>query len=174
MNYRRIFIEGAYYFFTLNLQDRTQDYLLRYIQELRIAFAEIKKRHPFDIIAICVLPEHLHLLIKLPENDHNYPMRIRMIKAKFSQFLPKTENISLSRTRKNERGIWQRRYWEHTIRNQQDLEQHIDYIHINPVKHGYVNRVADWQYSSFHQYVKQGILPLNWACDVNEGDFGER
>lgn len=87
--------------------------------------------------------------------------------------MPKMEYISASRHRKNERGIWQRRYWEHEIRNQQDLNAHIDYIHINPVKHGYVPRVADWPYSSFHWYVRQGILPLDWAASEPSGNFGE-
>ena len=102
-------------------------------------------------------------------------MRLRMIKAKFSQALPKTEAISAARRRKNERGIWQRRYWEHQIRNDRDLNAHIDYIHFNPVKHGYVGRVADWPYSSFHRYVAQGVLPADWAGSSmeSEGDFGE-
>lgn len=173
MKYRRTFTSGGCYFFTLALQNRRQDLLIRYIDGLRQSFAEVKQQHPFEIIAVCILPDHLHLLLRLPENDHNYPARLRMIKAKFSQTVPKTEVISASRKRKNERGIWQRRYWEHEIRDERDLNAHIDYIHINPVKHGYVASVADWPYSSFHRYVAQGILPQDWAGGEIAGNFGE-
>ena len=175
MQYRRSLTPSGYYFFTLALQDRQQDWLVRHIDKLRQAVKVVKQKHPFEIIAVCVLPEHIHLLIRLPENDSDYPMRLRMIKAKFSQALPKTEAISAARRRKNERGIWQRRYWEHQIRNDRDLNAHIDYIHFNPVKHGYVGRVADWPYSSFHSYVQRGILPADWAGSgvETEGDFGE-
>ena len=173
MRYRRMYAQGGCYFFTLALQDRKQDLLVRHIDSLRQAFAEVRQRHPFEIIAVCILPDHLHLLIELPENDSNYPTRLRLIKAKFSQALPKTEAVSLSRQSKNERGIWQRRYWEHTIRDERDLNAHIDYIHINPVKHNHAVRVADWPYSSFHRYVKQGFLPADWAGGEHEGDFGE-
>ena len=174
MQYRRAFTPGGSYFFTLALQDRKQDLLVRYIGSLRQAFAEVRARHPFEITAVCVLPDHLHLLVKLPEHDQNYPMRLRLIKAKFSRALPKTETVSPSRRHKNERGIWQRRYWEHEIRSQEDLNAHIDYIHINPVKHGYVTRVADWPYSSFHRYVRQGILPADWAGgDMEDSSFVE-
>ena len=175
MQYRRAFTKGGYYFFTLALQDRKQRLLVEHIDQLRDAFTQVKQQHPFKIIAVCILPDHLHLLVRLPENDADYPTRLRLIKAKFSQALPKTEAISISHQTKGERGIWQRRYWEHEIRDDQDLNTHIDYIHINPVKHGYVQRVADWPYSSFHRYVAKGILPINWAGnDVEiEGGFGE-
>ncbi|EGY52073.1 REP-associated tyrosine transposase [Neisseria shayeganii] len=175
MQYRRSFTPGGCYFFTLVLQDRRQDWLVRHIDKLRQAVKVVKQKHPFEMIAVCVLPEHLHLLIRLPENDSDYPMRLRMIKAGFSRALPKTEDISAARRRKNERGIWQRRYWEHQIRDERDLNAHIDYIHFNPVKHGYVTRVADWPYSSFHRYVQRGILPADWVGSSveTEGDFGE-
>ena len=174
MRYRRSFTPGGYYFFTLTLQNRWQDLLVRHIDVLRRAFAEVKQKHPFDIVAVCILPEHLHLLMALPENDCNYPTRLRLIKTKFSKALPKTETLTVSRSKKKERGIWQRRYWEHEIRNQQDLNAHIDYIHFNPVKHGYVNKVGDWPYSSFHRYVAQGILPPDWAdWEDDERDYGE-
>ena len=174
MRYRRSFTPGGYYFFTLTLQNRWQDLLVRHIDVLRRAFAEVKQKHPFDIVAVCILPEHLHLLMALPENDCNYPTRLRLIKTKFSKALPKTETLTVSRSKKKERGIWQRRYWEHEIRNQQDLNAHIDYIHFNPVKHGYVNTVGDWPYSYFHRYVAQGILPPDWAdWEDDERDYGE-
>ncbi|MCP2039617.1 putative transposase [Neisseria sp. HSC-16F19] len=175
MQYRRSFAPGGCYFFTLALQDRKQDWLVRYIDSLRQAVKAVKQKHPFEIVAVCVLPDHMHLLIRLPENDSSYPMRLRMIKAGFSRALPKIEAVSAARQRKNERGIWQRRYWEHQIRDERDLNAHIDYIHFNPVKHGYVTRVADWPYSSFHRYVEQGILPEDWAGDSADADdrFGE-
>ncbi|KPN74061.1 transposase [Neisseria sp. 74A18] len=175
MRYRRAFSAGGSYFFTLALQNRKADWLIRHIGNLRQAFAEVKKRHPFEIVAVCILPDHLHLIMSLPENDSDYPTRLRLIKAKFSRTLPKTELISRSRQDKGERGIWQRRYWEHQIRDERDLNAHIDYIHFNPVKHGYVGRVSDWPYSSFHRYVQKGILPADWAGNgmETEGDFGE-
>lgn len=163
MQYRRAFTPGGSYFFTLALQDRKQDLLVRYIDALRQAFAEVKTRHPFEITAVCVLPDHLHLLVKLPEHDQNYPMRLRMIKAKFSQALPKIENVSPSRRQKNERGIWQRRYWEHTVRDERDFANHMDYIHFNPVKHGYAAAAKDWPYSTFLHCVGQGIYPMDWG-----------
>ena len=99
-----------------------------------------------------------------------------MIKADFSRALPRDEPVSHSRRRKRERGIWQRRYWEHTIRHDDDFARHFDYIHFNPVKHGYVENVADWPYSSFHHMVQSGFYPLDWAIGTSDtdGDFGER
>lgn len=96
-------------------------------------------------------------------DDIDYSKRIRLIKSQFCAQIPKTEYISKSRQSKGERGIWQRRFWEHCIRNEMDFNQHIDYIHVNPVKHGLVDQVSKWQYSSFHRYVKMGILPIDWA-----------
>lgn len=135
----------------------------------------VKKRHPFEIIAVCVLPERLHVLVRLPEKDSGCPACLRLITAKFPQALPETENLSALRQSKNEHGICQRRYWEHEIRDEHDLNSHIDYIHINPVKHGYVTRAADWPYSSFHRYAANGILPIDWAGKGTEieGNFGE-
>lgn len=123
-----------------------------------------------------VLPEHLHAIWTLPQNDVNYPMRWQLIKAGFSRGMNKEENISASRKSKGERGIWQRRYWEHLIRDDDDYEKHVNYIHYNPVKHGYVARAADWSYSSIHRYIKQGVISADWGVGINigNGDFGER
>ena len=103
-------------------------------------------------------------------------MRWRLIKSAFSRELPPSESISKSRSSKGERGIWQRRYWEHTLRDENDFAKHVDYIHFNPVKHGHVSRVADWPYSSFQRFVSNGTYPADWAGDANsEGSrFGER
>ena len=106
---------------------------------------------------------HFHCLIQLPENDSDYSLRLRMIKARFSAALPKSENRSVSRQKRGERGIWQRRFWEHLIRDEQDYNVHMDYIHINPVKHGLVNSVQDWPYSTFHNYASLGLYPYDWA-----------
>ena len=100
-------------------------------------------------------------------------MRWNLIKRRFSRALPKTERISASRQKKGERGIWQRRYWEHLIRDDEDFERHVNYIHYNPVKHGYVSSPVDWSYSSIHRYIQNGIISNNWACDDITGDFGE-
>lgn len=162
MQYRRIYKPNASYFFTINLADRSSDLLVRRIDELRTAFKVVKNRYPFEIDAIVILPDHLHMLCTFGD-DTDYSKRIRLIKSQFSTQIPKTERISKSRQSKGERGIWQRRFWEHCIRDEMDFNQHIDYIHINPLKHGLVKQVSDWQYSSFHRYVKMGILPMNWA-----------
>ena len=123
-----------------------------------------------------VLPDHLHAIWTLPESDDDFATRWRLIKSTFSRQVAAGERISQSRISKGERGIWQRRYWEHTLRNEQDFERHVDYIHINPVKHGYVTRVGAWPYSSFHRMVKLGVYPEDWAGDLTENGtlFGER
>ena len=110
-----------------------------------------------------VLPDHLHVIWTLPPGDADYPLRWALIKSAFSRSLPKTEFIRDSRLAKRERGIWQRRYWEHQIKDEADLQAHVDYLHFNLVKHGYVRCVADWPFSSFHRYVRQGLLPADWA-----------
>jgi putative transposase len=150
--------------------------LTEYIDELRTAFRETRRNHPFTIDAMVVLPDHLHAVWTLPEGDADFATRWRLIKSVFSRHVATGERISDSRAAKAERGIWQRRYWEHTIRDPADFARHLDYIHINPVKHGLVPRVRDWPYSSFHGMVKTGIYPEDWAGDVsNDGaGFGER
>jgi hypothetical protein len=112
----------------------------------------------------------------LPEGDPDYATRWRLIKSAFSRALPVTEQVSSSRFFKTERGIWQRRYWEHTLRDEADFARHVDYIHFNPVKHGYVKRVKDWRYSSFHRMVRLGICPRDWGGDFTDDGtkFGER
>jgi len=168
-NYRRYRVEGGCYFFTVALLNRQSYLLVDNIEYLRQAFHYVIKRHPFKIEAAVILPEHFHCILTLPINDDNYSMRLRQIKSTFSRQLPSTEKRSLSRIHKGERGIWQRRFWEHTICDEQDYCQHIDYIHYNPVKHGYVKQPIDWKYSSFHRAVNWGIYPTNWGGDgINE------
>ena len=136
------------------------------IDSLRSVVGEVYRAHPFEIIAWVVLPEHLHAIWRMPDGDTDYPMRWGLIKAGFSRALPKVEKIGQSRTKKGERGIWQRRYWEHMIRDDLDLERHVDYIHYNPVKHGCVRRAMDWEFSTFHRYVRAGWIPENWGGET--------
>ena len=174
-NYRRSRIAGASYFFTVNLAERSLSLLTHHIESLRAAFRYTQSRHPFIIDAIVVLPEHMHAIWTLPPDDSDFSLRWRLIKTMFSRDLASSERRSASRQVKGERGIWQRRYWEHLIRDETDFSRHVDYIHINPVKHGLVKQVADWPYSSFHRYVKAGVLPNNWAGDANiKMECGER
>ena len=173
--YRRLKIEGGAFFFTLALADRSGDLLIREIEHLWRAFDLAQKRSPFQTIAICVLPDHLHALWQLPVGDADYGLRWSLIKSGFSRGLPAATARSASKIAKREKGIWQRRYWEHAIRDDADLERHVDYIHYNPAKHGLVARVAGWPHSSFHRYVAGGLLPKDWSGDakVLSGNFGE-
>jgi putative transposase len=175
-SYRRNFVPGGSYFFTVNLADRRSRLLTENIELLRGAFRDVHMGHPFTIEATVVLPDHLHAVWTLPEGNADFAVRWRMIKATFSRGLPRGERISSSRAGKGERGIWRRRYWEHTLRDEVDFERHVDYIHFNPVKHGHVNRVSDWPYSTFHQMVRLGVYPEDWAGDSGNTDssFGER
>ncbi|MEC5205578.1 putative transposase [Vogesella perlucida] len=133
MLYRRSALAGGTWFFTVNLADRREDYLTRHIDVLRQAVRQTRSHHPFEIIAMVVLPDHLHAIWALPPGDADYPLRWALIKSAFSRSLPKTECIRDSRLAKRERGIWQRRYWEHQIRDEADLQAHVDYLHFNPV-----------------------------------------
>ena len=141
---------------------------------MRSAYRTVQGRRPFKTLAICVLPDHLHAVWELPEHDPDFSTRWNPIKSGFSRGL-EAPSRSASKVVKREKGIWQRRYWEHSIRNDAGLERHVDYIHFNPVKHGHVSRVSDWPHSSFHSYVKRGILADDWGGDIREvsGDFGE-
>jgi putative transposase len=169
-DYRRYRLVGGTYFFTVNLADRNRTLLVDHIDTLREAFKDVKEAHPFEIDAIVIMPEHLHTIWTLPDGDHDFSQRWRQIKSAFSREIEKDEPISKSRLRKQERGIWQRRFWEHAIRDGEDFRRHVDYIHFNPVKHGYVQKVADWPHSSFHRYVRSGILPEDWAGGDDEFD----
>ena len=173
-DYRRLRVAGASYFFTVNVEDRASRLLLTRIEALRRAFRTTRVELPFRVDAIVVLPEHLHCVWTLPRNDCDFSTRWQRIKARFSQACPRGEPCRKSRMHKRERGIWQRRFREHLLRDERDWEAHVNYTHYNPVKHGHVNRVCDWPYSSFHRYVRQNILPLDWAGDAGpEGNFGE-
>ncbi len=134
---------------------------------LRAAFQQTKKAMPFEITAIVLLPDHLHAIWKLPRGDGDYSARWRRIKTAFTKLwrqhggsvTPRSE----SRRKRGEHGIWQRRFFEHTCRAEHDLKRCVDYLHVNPLKHGLVDRVCDWPWSSFHRYVAAGEYPITWG-----------
>ncbi len=161
--YIRPHIPGATVFFTLALADRNSDVLVRDVDRLRDAVRETRDAWPFAIIAMVVLPDH----------DADYATRWRLIKARFSAGLDATEGRSPSKVSKGEKGIWQRRYWEHHIRDDADLTAHIRYCWINPVKHGLVTRAVDWPYSSIHRDMRHGMVEPEWSGIVPDGQFGE-
>jgi putative transposase len=175
VRYRRNFIPGGTYFFTVTLADRRSSALVDNVDALRVAFRITRRERPFTIDSIVILPDHLHTIWTLPSGDSDFSGRWRRIKAYFTHRLV-AAGVPVKRPRNGEYALWQRRFWEHTIRNEIDFERHVDYVHFNPVKHKLVNRVREWPYSSFHAYVRRGLLPADWAGDVEEPttDFGER
>ena len=173
-NYIRSQVAGATYFFTLTLAQRNTRLLTDNIDLLRSSYQRANSLHPFTTIAICIMPDHIHAIWQMPIDDGNYALRWRMIKSQFSRNFGVNEQRSCSKIKHREKGIWQRRYWEHQIRDEVDLKRHVDYIHYNPVKHGLVDSVKDWPYSTFHRYAKQGVVAENWGSNVEEkGLFGE-
>ncbi|MCC6890842.1 MAG: transposase [Hyphomicrobiales bacterium] len=173
-NYRRVFVPGGCWFFTVDLLDRTSRLLSDQIEALRTAVAKTRTRYPFEIDAWVALPDHLHAVWTLPPDDAGFSTRWRLIKSHFARSIPAEEPISDVRHARGERGIWQRRFWEHLIRDEDDFRRHVEYCWINPVKHGHATRVVDWPHSSFHRDVRAGIVVADWAGDVADvGDFGE-
>ncbi len=175
VQYRRNRVPGGTYFFTVTLRDRCATTLVDYIDELRMAFRETLRVKPFVFDAIVVLPDHLHAVWTLPPGDDDYTGRWRSIKSRFTHALVKSD-MKLRRNAKGEYNLWQRRYWEHTIRDDADFARHVDYIHFNPVKHGWVKQVQEWPHSTFHRFVKQGLCPPTWTgTDVvkDGGVYGE-
>jgi putative transposase len=177
-NYRRFRVPGGTCFFTVNLlQRRPNDLLVRHVDLLRSVVRDVQRRWPFHIDGWVVLPDHLHCIWTLPAGDTDFTNRWRLIKAGFARQLSVTEGRSRVRRVRGERGIWQRRFWEHAVRDERDYAAHMDYLHFNPVKHGYVGRVSEWPYSSFGRCVVSGIYPPDWggAGDAAaELDVGER
>jgi putative transposase len=175
-NYRRNFLPGGSFFFTVNLAQRKRRLLVQHIDVLRGAMRAVRCKHPFTIEAAIVLPDHLHMIWTLPQDDSDFALRWRLIKTAFSRGLAMDESISASRASKGERGIWQRRYWEHTLRDDADFERHVNYIHYNPVKHGDVKRAQDWPHSSFHRMIRLGVYAPDWVGDANDSEWsvGER
>ena len=151
-NYRRNFVPGGTYFFTVNIEDRNLCLLTENIELLRAAFRYTHARRPFTTSAIVVLPDHLHAIWTLPDGDADFSTRWMLIKSYFSRGLETEEATSASRQRRHERGVWQRRFWERTIRDEADFASHVDYIHYNPVKHGYAPDQAAWPYSFYRRW----------------------
>src|SRR5215469_17588830 len=156
-DYRRRRVPGGTYFFTVNLLDRRSDLLVAHIDALRDAVRRVQSRAPFHIDAWVVLPDHMHCVWALPDGDDDFPGRWYAIKRAFSAALPALERRSPAMGRRGERGVWQRRYWEHAIRDERDYGIHMDYVHFNPVRHGLVASVAEWPYSSFRRCVALGM-----------------
>ncbi len=180
-DYRRVQVEGGTYFFTL-VTNRRQPLFLRpeARRVLRSALVRVRSSRSFTLDAAVLLPDHLHLLVTLPPGDADYATRIMLLKKHFTEIAklctalrqgPVTEHAK----QRGEAGFWQRRYWEHTIRNDKDYGHHLDYMMFNPVKHGLVCKVADWPYSSFHRLVRKGLYPKDWGGTngPNNIDAGE-
>ena len=175
MKYRRTRQEGGTCFFTVNLADRSSRLLVEQVDLLRDSVRKVKQRHPFDILGWVVLPDHMHALWTLPEGDGDCATRWMLIKAGFSRKIAPGERVRASRLSKGERGIWQRRFREHLVLDEGDLQRHLDYIHINPVKHGHATRASDWPHSSIHRYIREGELSMDWgAAPESEIMQGER
>ncbi|MBI4697120.1 MAG: transposase [Gammaproteobacteria bacterium] len=173
-DYRRAYAPGGTWFFTVNLLHRDgNDLLVREIELLRSSVRAVRSKYPFRIDAWVVLPEHMHCILTLPRGDSDFSMRWRLIKSAFSRTIPATEIRSRVRREAGERGIWQRHFWEHLIRGDEDLRRHVDYLHANPLKHGLVPRVSDWPHSTFHRYVAAGIYPVDWCGDARAAVRGE-
>jgi putative transposase len=174
VRYRRNFLAGGTFFFTATLADRRSAALVENVDLLRDAFRTTRHERPFSVDAVVVLPDHLHIVMTLPPDDADFPGRWRRIKSLFTRAVA-AHNRRYEPNRRGEYALWQRRFWEHTVRDEADLARHIDYIHYNPVKHGLVAQVSDWPHSSFHRYVKLGVLPKDWGGIVESNlHFGER
>ena len=181
-DYRRYFVPGGTFYFTVVTYARrpilTTNHGRRF---LRNAITSVKKRHPFLLVANVLLPDHWHLIMQLPPNDDRYSLRIKQIKTEFTEQwleagLPEAK-VTKSQQERGERGIWQPRFWEHTVRDDEDLARCADYIHWNPRKHQLVDRVRDWEWSSFHRFVELGQYDINWGGTappgVDDDNWGE-
>jgi putative transposase len=163
VRYRRNRVPGGTYFFTVTLRDRRGDTLVRHADALKSAWRAAHARVPHDVVAVVVLPDHLNAVLTMRDAMGDYSRLWQDIKKGFTR-----------RIFAGDASPWQHRFWEHTIRDERDLQAHVDYVHINPVKHGLVARVVDWPHSSFHRYVRRGWLPADWADAPDAvGSFGE-
>ena len=177
-NYRRMFQPGGCWFFTVNLLDRRSRLLVEHIGELHEAIHHTQQRFPFEIDAMVVLPDHLHAIWTLPDGDTDFSLRWRWIKIRFSKSLPNVEPRNASRESRGERGIWQRRFWEHLIHDERDWRHHIDYCWFNPVKHELVKNIEDWPHSTFHRDMDGAARPGDFekalTAHARKGGYGER
>lgn len=166
MEYRRVFLPGGTFFFTVVTHKRNPIFSNHEnIQLLRNAFRYTLDHHPFSVVASVILPDHMHFIWTLPEGDGDFSTRWRLIKSHFTRHWTgkKPASDSSSRQQKGELDVWQRRFWEHLIRDEDDLSTHVEYIHYNPVKHGFTKAPSVWEYSSFKKYVQDGLYALNWG-----------
>ena len=172
-NYHRRFTPNTLYFFTVVTYQRKPLLTIELVRSnLHNAIEHVRRRWEFDIEAIVLLPDHIHTIWKLPDGDSDFSTRWRLIKDKCTRSLKnqgyRIEHFSDSRIKKKEHGIWQRRFWEHQIRDEKDFENHMNYIHYNPIKHGYVESLSDWKWSSFHRYVKMGWYDPGWEANMSD------
>ena len=174
VRYRRNAVPGGTFFFTVTLADRRSSVLVDHVGLLRSAFRNTRDRRPFGVDAIVILPDHLHAILTLPPGDSDFSGRWKAIKAGFTHSIVAT-GATIHRDHRGEYLLWQRRFWEHTIRDEADFERCANYIHFNPVKHRLVSTPAEWPYSSLHRYVRAGILPRDWGGnDVRDtASYGE-
>lgn len=167
MRYKRMKVEGASYFFTLVTHERRKLFAERECVALfESAVSRIRERHPFEVEALVVLPDHLHTLWQLPPGTADYSTRWRLIKEAFTKAYLKRyppPNVNPSRRARGEQSLWQRRFWEHLVRDDRDFGDHLDYIHLNPVRHGFVSSPSEWPHSSFSKWVERGVYEPNWG-----------
>ena len=171
--YRRVRVPGATYFFTLCLEDRLSSALTDHADALRAAFLKTQAERPFYCDAIVVLPDHLHAIWTLPEGDTDFSTRWRLIKARFVRETGLSGLRRRSHLKKGERGVWQRRFWEHAIRDEADHRAHVEYCWANPVRHGLVVRPVDWPFSSIHRDIRAGRVDAEWIGDCDAIRAGE-
>ena len=179
--YIRSYTKGATYFFTLVAYERRPIFCKNdFLEAFRASIKTVQQQYPFEIVAWVQLPDHLHCIWQMTDDDTNYSQcwsRIKRLTTKACpQYHLSMQDLNSSKVKRNEKGIWQRRFNEHQINNEEDFINHMDYLHYNPVKHGLVESVADWQYSSFHRYVKNGIYAVDWGANITEfsKEFADR
>ena len=171
-NYIRPKVTGSTVFFTVALARRGDDLLVREVERLRAVVRMTMQERAFVVEAWVVLPDHLHAVWTLPEGDRDYSTRWGAIKARFSMGMD-AGRLRSSHVVRREKGIWQRRFWEHHIRDEADFDAHVRYCWGNPVKHGLVGRAVDWPHSSIHRDIRLGRVEPEWAGESEEGEFGE-
>ena len=175
--YRRASAAGSSYFFTV-VAYRRQPFLCNETirNTLRTAIEKVRTLRPFVIDAWVLLPDHLHCMWTLPDDDADFSTRWMIIKRAVSlackEDYRRAGLLTTSKLKHRESTIWQRRFWEHQIRNEDDFDRHVDYIHFNPVKHGHVQHAADWPYSTFHRYVRDGVYARDWAGAMESAVLG--
>lgn len=166
--YRRLRTKGGSYFFTVALADRTSDFLTANVDLIRAAYCATQKAAPFQCDAFVLLPDHIHAVWTLPPGDDDFSIRWARFKAYISRRQPPSAVRSPSKIARREKGLWQRRFWEHAIRDHEDYVRHVAYCWGNPVKHGLIATPQEWPYSSFHRDVKRGVVPSDWTGVVDE------